>query len=151
MERPERVQCLETLYGIAKRKAARFGLGDASEDFASQYVIRLLEGKSQHQLLNHALIDFIRMEINQVKRLKESAREALYWDGTNNYNAEDRAILFDIMKKCSTPLEEKMLYMYLVEGYTLKEIGELFVVTESRISQRFTAIADKAKRKARHR
>jgi DNA-directed RNA polymerase specialized sigma subunit len=87
------------------------------------------------------------MELTPMKKIKEALK--LCWQDAQNFNPEDRVILFDLLKKHATPLEDKLLYFYLIDGYTLKEIGEIFNVSESRISQRFTNLVNKINHKRR--
>jgi len=135
---------LVTLYDKARREAEFSRFSHLADDFAASYIIRILEGKAKHQLIKHALYDFLDSEVMPMKRIKDAID--LDVSDTCRFSPEDRVIVFDLLKKHCTPLEDKILYLYLHEGYSLKEIGAVFDVSESRISQRITALVNRIKK-----
>ncbi len=146
---PEREHIpLEELYEKAKRRAHKNGYSEYAEDFASHYIIKILEGQAKHQLIGHAFIDYLRGEFNPMRKLRASLKYYTIEDAPQ-YSPEDRAILFDLLKKHCTPTEDKMLYLYLIEGLLLKEIGDHFGTSESYISQRLKGLVQKAQRAPR--
>lgn len=146
---PEREHIpLEELYEKAKRRASKQGYADWADDFASHYILKILEGQAQHQIMGYAFIDFLRGEFNPMRKIR-AALQYYSIEEAKQYTPEDRIILFDLLKKYCTPVEDKMLYLYLIENYTLKEIANGFGISESRVSQRFKELASKAQRETR--
>jgi RNA polymerase sigma factor (sigma-70 family) len=136
---------LEELHKRAIRIAYIYGQGHCAEDFASSFILRVLEGKSRHQLLRHALLDYLDREERPMNRLKLLLSQIQ--DPAKEFTQEDKVILFDIIKKHASPLEEKLLHLYLIEGYRLHEIGKLYGISEARISQRFSELKSKCLRR----
>lgn len=136
---------LEELYKKAVRIAYIYGQGHIAEDFASHFILRVLEGKSRHQLLRHALLDYLDKEERPMNRLKMLLSQIP--DPAKEFTQEDKVVLFDVIKKHASPLEEKLLHLYLIEGYMLDEIGRMYGISESRISQRFTELKSKCLRR----
>lgn len=142
----KRIDCLVTLYKKAKKKALIFGLRDLADDFASHYILNILDGKSAHQLFKHSIIDFMRMEFNSVNKVKVAAREWIYLAGSEFYSLDEKIALLNVLNKIATNEEKQMLHLYFIDGYELNKIGKMYGKSESRISQIFATIAKKAKK-----
>lgn len=130
------------LYRRANKHARLKGWGDWADDFASHYIICLIEGKAKHQIIGYALIDFLRQEFNNLRKVRFNLSEQLLVEAPG-YCVEDRVMLFDLIKKHCTLIERKILHEYLINGLTMKEVGNVFNRNESRISQMISKLVTK--------
>lgn len=128
----------------AIRKAMFRGLSfELSQDFASSVIIRILEGKSNRDL-NFMLIDYLRSTFGRTDGRfgKEKVELTEYNDEiTSSFDTDPNCIL---VKFCVTHkiggFDRILFLLYLKYGFTLKEIGELFAMSEANASLRFGKI-----------
>lgn len=157
---------IEEMYEKAKRCAEIKGHADKAEDFAGWLSIKYLEGKSQHQIIDFALIDFLRDQyggvglrcgsdaIFRARREKETnvsgsnsesveeiadrmLASSCYTQWINTTTSRDDRAL--INPSAHLRDEDAEVWNAYLQGYTLKEIAQKFGVTESRIAQRLKA------------
>lgn len=128
-----------------KNKALRvFKNKEDAEDFLPWYIIKRLEGKSKHQLIDHAIIDYKRENFGHLHTLeqKNQAKEDFYLKDTDQQNQE-LAHMRDLARKILTNKDYTIFYLYSQEELTMLEIGLLFGVSESRICQKIKTISKK--------
>lgn len=130
----------------AKASAKRLGFGSIAEDLAQAVLLRFCEGRGQHQTVDQAVIDAIRAEFGSPRtpgheRRKAVQRPVAGMEAARGIGVEPRDGLD--FERLTGMLEErdraiaKLIYVW---GLTEQEIGDLFGISESRISQRHTVI-----------
>lgn len=159
---------IETLYKKAIRCAKIHGHPDIAEDFAGWITVKWLEGKSQHQTLDYAFIDFLRIEYGGTGRhrggdalLRSHRQQETSLPGCDEPTIEESlermlALRDDAGGDHSRPsiiersdcdprryLSDRfgeIWQKYFVEEATLKEVAAGLGITESRASQLATII-----------
>lgn len=151
---------IERQYNRAKYVAKSKGHSEIAEDFASWYVIKLLEGKSQHQLLDHAFIDFLRLEYGsagkrgRVDAILRSRRAKAFQGADETFEeAADRMLASVSVSEWNdqrfaeperkavdaggilNAREAEVWDLYTQDELRLRDIGNIQSCTESRISQ----------------
>jgi len=137
------------------QSAIRMGFSGDREDISQEVLLRMLEGKNRHSTIDQIVIDALRERAGRKGAPSYERRKNLYnshgqepgqletligsYDGTNSddridinriagfLNGDDRAIL---LLSCQWGMNEI-------------EIGNLFGVSESRISQRLARISER--------
>jgi hypothetical protein len=159
---------IEILYKKAIKHASYAGHADIAGDFAGWITIKWLEGKAQHQTLGQSLIDFLRAEYggigdrvgsDAILRARRQPQTAL--PGCDESSVEEN---LERMHHSSSiaqgnmveplPVErttddpqrylpnrlEEVWYLYTKEERSLKQIGEILNVCESRVSHLLSAV-----------
>lgn len=150
----------EEIIGLRKRLESvgrRWGLGDEARDFASDVLLRRLEGIGLTQTPLQSLIDYFRRTNRGTRggRVRDAVScgelgidgdrlAALIPDNrTQDFCLGGSKNLQEIERLCSglKTRDRASVILWLVWGFTAAEIGFLFGVTESRISQVWTKAA----------
>jgi RNA polymerase sigma factor (sigma-70 family) len=163
-ERP--IEDFSRLWEKARNYAARRGFGDESEDFASEFICRKLEGKSRYQSIEQYFIDYseqlrahkrllgspsgylskhVRVSLDQPQRHEESNGpylKDLIGSSENDLERDDNRRFYQAVLNTK---EQLIFDMFFRDGFTMKEIGGHFKVSESRVSQWVTEIERKTK------
>lgn len=136
--RKEDYERLKTIIGFVLR---RIGISESPEDLAQEYVCGLLEGKHRHQTVEQFIIDVLRKRSGRKGSVGYAKRQALVSTGSINdiqdsiggFSADDvdARIHRDQMREFINNREWNLY----TEGHSLKEIGEMCGVSESRIHQ----------------
>lgn len=128
----------EVLYKKAHKKATMLGFSKIADDFACWYVIKILEGKSQHQRIKDALKDYLR-HINHWDRiLKTQPRFVEYKEQRDSRSFKEKEIpLILELENEVTLTEVQILHIMLhyFHGWTLNRISQFFGFSDSRSSQ----------------
>lgn len=153
------------LYKIAKSFARRKGYKHDAEDFAGWYAGLLLEGKSKHQIIGKAFIDYLRAKYghkksNGQKRFNEKFKVSIissrdyddsYMVGEDELEGFDLAKSHDVLSNrvlnLLTSTERAYIWLMYVWGYSACEISECFGISEGRVSQRMKEIHKKLEEK----
>ncbi len=167
---------IERLYKRAIGCAIKMGFTEEAYDFAGWIAVRWLEGLSQRQTINQSLIEYLRCEYGNDRRnigrykLSRAVSASQLPPGSrvdhSDSEAFDRIIAnsghFETNDPESTALareaeqigdgcfdsgRRKQVFSLLRKGLTLKEIGKITGVTESRVSQVIIQMRFKAGRK----
>lgn len=122
----------------------KFQLKNNIDDFIGFACLELV--KNNKRDLEHIYIDFIRHELgrtgNKINYNTTSELiDDLYGEDTQNSILENKDEEEFSMTLLS--LEEKLIYTLLKKEYSLKQIGLIFNVTESRICQKIKTIRSK--------
>jgi DNA-binding Xre family transcriptional regulator len=153
---------IEHLYKKAIKEARYRGHSEIAEDFAGWITLKWLEGKAQHQTLSQSLIDYLRGEYGSAgircgsdallrsRRAKtnsqelndETVEESLerLWASSSYAEAIDRESSDNKQESVDTreliSIRDETFYKMIIEDeMTLKEVGDVFGITESRVSQ----------------
>lgn len=131
-----------------KRYLNSYNLGFLQEDCVHEIICRYLEGYHAKATIEQATIDYLRLSIGD----KRTGSGILKHNAILQWQEKTPDILFDKLQdvenkidahKILSKLDEnprfaraaKMARLYFIEGYRLREIGEEFNLTESRITQ----------------
>lgn len=163
---PQEEQEIHHLYKRAYRYARYSVRPDYAEDFAAWCVARRLSGTGLKQRMSYSWIDFCRQEVGSSAGKLDSDLLSRWWDrlhprkrsdGTytdpieeglqsdplhsnNPTELPDRHILLTQLRK-QIPARYLWLYdSYILRGLRLKDIAKSRNITESRVSQIWTAL-----------
>jgi len=168
---------IETLYKRAAIHARAKGYKEEAHDFAGWIAIKWLEGKSQHQTIDQAFIDFLRGEYGgtgirsgsdgllrshratmseksefpeyPINKIIEHRLSQL--DQSEGSDPELAAIERESRARrrvtCRDIKDSGILHLY-EDGFTLGEIGGVYGFTESRASQILKVIRKEVEREA---
>ena len=155
---------IEVLYERAKIHARAAGYPDDADDFAGWISSKWLEGKSQHQKIEYSLIDYLREQLGSARKygstdallrrnrapepkiteareysVEESLERTINERGIGEGDTQESALLEQQLglSRYGTyghPIKGGVRFLY-EEGLTMGQIGEIYGITESRISQ----------------
>lgn len=127
---------LVKLWKSAKIYASKRGMRDEAEDFASEFVLRKLQGKSAKQSIPQAYKDYLDY-LNAGKRKMKVPYFVVSHD-------PEIASLFGLNLKYLDNRERLMIDLYYTRQWTMKEIGKFFGRSESTISKWFKKMSRRA-------
>lgn len=123
----------------AKRGAESQGFRDDAEDLAQDTILHYLEGKGQHQKVDHALVDCIRQRFGQEREKNYDKKTRLRNAGSGVSGPEVKGLQvpqhhhdFDL-DRLTAKLPERLravVFLHFKWGLTLPEIAEAFGITE---------------------
>lgn len=126
----------------------RFSISESVEDFAQEYVLGVLEGKNRHQTIEQFVIDVLRKRSGRKGTSGYDQRLALVSArNIEDIQVSDRRAPQDNLDarihsdRMRSFVKQREWHLYS-EGYSLKEIGELTGVSQSRISQKLKVQKD---------
>lgn len=148
----DRTRLLE-LCKSAKIHACRRGYAEFAEDFSQWLAVKYLEGSKQHQIIKHSFYDFVRelkgrqahgsdkkRAMDAMKRAvgveDKTFRELIAYKSYEDWLIDNVNNEPDLSNKISNLNKREMEILKLfLDGVFLQDIGKIFDVTESRISQ----------------
>lgn len=114
----------------------RFRISESVEDFAQEYVLGVLQGKHRYQTIEQFVIDILRQRSGRKgtisydvrKNISNASELGIFEDTDNGISSDnlDSRIHNNRMREYIKSRE----YELYSEGYTMKEIGDLYGITE---------------------
>lgn len=122
------------LYARAIREARFHRSPHLAQDFASWYIVQILEGKRQHQTFKQAWIDYVR-DLTQYNHHKKTKPTFVEFD-EKRIPKKDIELEFKLVRDVSLSSRELLvLVLYYYHGWSQVEIGQFFGITDTRVSQ----------------
>lgn len=131
------------------RVLRRFRISDDASDFAQEYVCGVLEGKHRHQTIDQFVIDVLRKRSGRKGSSGYDARQNLSNATTlDTYEDSDRRIYSDdldarIHRDRNRKFIKSRMFELYTEGFSMKEIGEQYGLSEVRVSQKLKVVAER--------
>lgn len=161
LETPEGIRDLSKRVHASYRAITKDFNVENAEDIAADVMARYVEGKSQHQLVDHTVLDLVRSQ----KGSRRGSTEKYYHSkksivgatpvGNDLWKYDKRSVEpealknleFESTKEILEALPDKKMRMIaklsFIWGLQMKEISDLFEVTETRVSQIIKSIKEK--------
>lgn len=120
---------------------------NGAEDCAQEIFARMLEGRHQHSTIEQAVIDYLRQTRGRKGIRGHAQRKAFFNPSSFEQENHDGTVAVNVGRSLESRVDselvarrlrgkERAVWLLIFEyGFTLKEVGSLFGVTESRISQ----------------
>jgi DNA-directed RNA polymerase specialized sigma24 family protein len=129
------------LRGRAIYSATRKGHAEFAEDIAQSVLLKFCEGRGKHQTVDQAVLDTLRSEYGVARNGSDVRKRNLF--RAEPLEAVPRVRVdsssggdFERIIRVLRGTERAMVKLIYEWGFKAKEVGDLFGVTESRISQR---------------
>lgn len=134
-----------------KASASILGFGSEAEEISQAVLTRMLEGRHKHATCEQAVIDYLRSnygrkgepsyDLRQAFTLKRLSFEEYFIEHPGQFGTEspNRSYAFDILGYFRG-VERAMFLLNHYWGFNEVEIGNLFGVSESRVSQRLQSL-----------
>lgn len=130
----------------AVASARRYGFAETADDIAQTVLLKFCEGRGQHQTIDQAVIDAVRSKFGRpglpgyerrfTAEHQMAGMEAARGIGVEQKHRHDFERLTGML-----PAGERIITRLTYEwGFTEQEIGDLFGITESRISQKLAGV-----------
>lgn len=129
---------------------------ESAEDFAQWLIVQWLDGKSQHQTIRHAYVDYLKKHYRHLTGVKPKTLVNITPENMDDLVKDDTPDQWDhferqadiervlaVMADKLTDYEAMVMRMIAKWGFSQKEIAETIGVTEGRISQVMTVILKK--------
>jgi RNA polymerase sigma factor (sigma-70 family) len=142
-------QTAEKILRRAKTSARKRGFGEHADDLAQEVLLSFVEGRGRHQTIDQAVIDAIRRTFGDSRSDHHQLRRACDWKGLtprvleiHGKSESDRGceIGFERIVSLLGGPDRAIIKLRYQWGFREREIGDLFGLTESRISQRLKDI-----------
>lgn len=139
----------ERLTKNISRVLRRFGISDDPSDFAQEYVCGVLEGKHRHQTIEQFVIDVLRKRCGRKGGIGYVERSNLASPGSiEDLQISARGVSSDdldarIHSDRNRRFVKSRMFELYAEGYSMKEISELYRVTESRVYQELKCVKER--------
>lgn len=150
---------IDGLRGKALFSAKKFGFGEHAEDLAQEMLLKFLENKETRQTVDQAVIDAIREEFGnpntagyELRRARDNAIpvdeliDSLTLRGSIG-ETPTSALDFERYLEMFEDMERATICLVFKWGFSLKEVGHCFGVTESRVSQILKDILGRIRKK----
>ncbi len=119
---------------------ARIGRRQEADDIVQQYALDLMRGKSQYQPLDYWLIDYSRKRKWTSRNKTAPILQALTENDLGFVEgSEYKELVISFAEKLKTP-ERVMFLLTWLHDFNQVEVGELFNISASRVSQRLSKI-----------
>lgn len=131
------------------RVLRRFRISDDASDFAQEYVCGVLEGKHRHQTIEQFVIDVLRQRSGRKGSSGYTERQAFVSAGSiDDIQDSARGIYSDdldarIHRDRNRKFIKSRMFELYTEGFSMKEIGEQYGLSEVRVSQKLKVVAER--------
>lgn len=131
----------------------KLGFESEQEDASQVYFLKLLEGKSEHQTIDQFVIDYLRVRYgasrspyfeqrkNFEKTLSLDTWANKHQDGfieIKKHESEDN--FWAMISYCKSREDRDLAILHYYWGFKLREIGEMYDISESHVCQKLRII-----------
>jgi DNA-directed RNA polymerase specialized sigma24 family protein len=145
-ERPTGIKRFEKISRRAEWLAKTMGIPELAQDIAQEVVLGFVENPEKRQSVRNAVIDAIRANFGNSNSLPGQLKQKERYGIQVEQGAEDPVKNdFDLLGK-TNPQDRAMYILKYKWGLSGVEIGQVFGVSGSRVSQRITNMQNKIKK-----